>query len=134
MVATKVFIMNAFPASCSPSRMMIGMKYRPGKKKEILVPLSSEKFAISFSGFRISITASRPSGKKTKQNKLHNTQPYRSELLKDINCSLLNMKSSLRLLNCLSLNEINKYRPTYYEKLGKKVLFHFWRNKDTKTW
>lgn len=97
-----MFTINAFPASCSPSRMMTGMKYRPGIKKEILVPLSSEKFAISFSGFRILITAPRPSGKKTKQNKLHNTQPYCSELLKDINFSLLNMKSSLRLLNCLS--------------------------------
>lgn len=111
----------------------LAFKYRPGIKKGSFVPLSSKVFAISFSGFRISTTANRPSG-KTKQNKLHNTQSHCSELWKDTNCILLkSFFFFLRIFNCLSLKEKNKYNPTCYDKSDTKIFFFKW-NKGTKTW
>lgn len=68
-VATEVFIMRAFPTCCNQSMLLIGIQIQV-RNKESFVPLSSKVFAISFSGFRISTTAYRPS-RKTKQAPQH---------------------------------------------------------------
>lgn len=114
------------------STLLTGIQIQ-ARNKESFVPLISKVFAISFSGFRISTTANRPSG-KAKQNKLHNTQSHCSELWKDTNCILLkSFFFFLRIFNCLSLKEKNKYNPTCYDKSDTKIFFFKW-NKGTKTW